>query len=190
MGRRRGDSLAIEYIGGMKEESTAFAGLVLLLDVYRQAAIGATAELVLPRKQSPKGLTQGQMVEVFVSLSSLGGECPEDMARPRQDKGLETLFGYKPPAPETARQWLDGFHDESLMVGQPLQGSFIPPESGPLAGLREVNKRVIWAYVKATKPDWEVTLDVDAHLVETDKAGALRCYDGYKAFQPIEVAWA
>ena len=29
-----------------------------------------------------------------------------------------------------------------------------------------------------------------AHLVETDKAGAHCCYDGYKAFQPIEVCWA
>ena len=190
MGRRRQDSLGIEYIGGMKEESTAFAGLVLLLDVFRQSGVGETAERVLPQKRSPKGLTQGQMVEAFVSLSSLGGECVEDMDRLRQDRGLEALLGYRPPAPETARQWLDGFHDESLMVGQPLQGSFIPSESGPLAGLREVNKRVIWAYVRAAKPGREATLDVDAHLVETDKADALRCYEGYKAFQPIEVAWA
>ncbi|MDP2727994.1 MAG: hypothetical protein Q8P59_10695 [Dehalococcoidia bacterium] len=174
MGRRRRDSLDIEYIGGMKEESTAFAGLVVLLDVLRQAGIVTTAEQVLPQKRSPKGLTPGQMVEAFVALSSLGGECPEDMDRLRQDKGLEALLGYRPPAPETARQWLNGFHDESLMVGQPLQGSFIPAESGALSGLREVNKGVIWAFVKATNPDWQVTLDVDAHLVQTVKAGALR----------------
>jgi hypothetical protein len=34
------------------------------------------------------------------------------------------------------------------------------------------------------------TLDVDAHLVESHKEGALYCYDGYKAFQPIIVTWA
>lgn len=130
------------------------------------------------------------MVEAFVALSSLGGECVEDMERLRQDGGLEALLGYRPPAPETARQWLDGFHDESLMVGQPLQGSFIPAESGPQAGLREVNKRVIWAYVKAKNLGWDITLDVDAHLVETDKADAQYCYEGYKAFQPMEVVWA
>lgn len=190
MGRRRREGPAIEYVGGLKEESTAFAGLVLLLDVYREAGIGKTVERVLPQKQSAKGLRQGEMVEAFVALSSLGGECVEDMERLRQDKGLEVLLGYWPPAPETARQWLDGFHDEALMVGQPLQGSFIPPESAPLAGLREVNRRVIWAYVKAQDPGWEVTLDVDAHLVETAKADAQYCYDGYKAFQPIEVSWA
>src|SRR3990170_5225170 len=111
MGRRRRDSLSIEYIGGLKDESTPFAGLVLLLDVFRQVGVGATAERVLPQKRSPRGLRQGQMVEAFVSLSSLGGECVEDMVRLRQDKGLEALLGYRPPAPETARQWLDGFHD-------------------------------------------------------------------------------
>ena len=40
------------------------------------------------------------------------------------------------------------------------------------------------------KPGQDVTLDVDAHLVETSKANAFYCYDGYKAFQPIEVEWA
>ena len=74
MGRRRRDKLGIDYIGGLKEESTAFAGVGLLVDVYRQAGIGATAEKALPQKRSPRGLRQGQMVEVFVALSSLGGE--------------------------------------------------------------------------------------------------------------------
>lgn len=55
------------------------------------------------------------MVEVFLSLSSLGGQCVEDVEKLRQDRGLEALLGYRPPAPEKARQWLDGFHDEALM---------------------------------------------------------------------------
>lgn len=190
MGRRR-SLLAIDgFIGGLKEESTAFAGIGLLVELYRQAGVGAKAERVFPQKRSPKGLSPGQMVEVFVALSSLGGECVDDMERLRQDRGLEALLGYKPPAPETARQWLDGFHDEALMMGQALQASFLPPESKGLAGLKEVNRRVIGAYVEAVKAGWEVTLDVDAHLVETAKADAQYCYEGYKSFQPIEVVWA
>jgi hypothetical protein len=35
-----------------------------------------------------------------------------------------------------------------------------------------------------------VTLDVDAQLIETSKANARCCYDGYKAYRPIEVSWA
>ncbi|MDP3061626.1 MAG: hypothetical protein Q8O40_00205 [Chloroflexota bacterium] len=36
----------------------------------------------------------------------------------------------------------------------------------------------------------EVTLDVDAQLIETSKANAKYCYEGCKAFQLIEVSWA
>jgi hypothetical protein len=189
MSRRR-SRLGIEYAGGLKEESTAFAGVGLLVELYRQAGAAAAAERALPRKRSPKGLRHEQMVESFVLLSALGGECLEDMERLRQDRGLATLLGYSPPAPETARQWLDRFHEEGLMGQRPSQGSFLPPESAGLTGLREVNRRVVAAYVGAVQPQREVTLDVDAHLVETAKAEAKVCYEGYKAYQPMEVVWA
>lgn len=104
------------------------------MELFRRSGVEAVANRVLPAKGSTKGLKQRQTVESFVLLSALGGDCIEDMERLRQDEGLEALLGYRPPAPETARQWLDRFHDDKLMTGQPLQGSFIPPESRPLAG--------------------------------------------------------
>jgi hypothetical protein len=130
------------------------------------------------------------MTESFVLLSALGGECIEDMEKLREDKGLEAMLGYQIPAAETARQWLDKFHDEGAMSGQPQQGAFIPVESAPLAGLREPIRQVIWSYIEEMKPGHEVTLDVDAHLVETNKANAFYSYNGKKSFQPIEVEWA
>ncbi len=148
------------------------------------------AKKVLPAKKSAKGLNQGQMVESFVLLSALGGECLDDMKRIRDDEGLAEILGYKPPAAETARQWLDGFHDEALMVHKPLQGSFIPSESGALAGLKEENRRIIWAYINNLTPGLEITLDVDTQIVETTKSDAKYCYDGYKAFQAMKVVWA
>lgn len=148
------------------------------------------ANKVLPAKRSAKGLKQGQTVESFVLLSALGGDCIEDMERLRQDEGMEALLGYRPPAPETARQWLDKFHDETLMSREPLQVSFIPPESRPLVGLKEIRRRTVWAYVEAVHPAWEVTLDIDTQLMETTKEGAQPCYEGYRAFQSAEVCWA
>jgi len=186
----RSDVLGVEIVGGLKETSTAWAGACLLVELFRRSGVDGVANKVLPSKRSAKGLKQGQTVESLVLLSALGGECVDDMKRLRDDAGLSAMLGYRPPAPETARQWLDGFHDEAQMEGQPLQGSFIPPESKPLLGLKEVNRRTIWAYVEAVHPGWEVTLDVDAQLVETAKANAQYCYAGYKAFQPIEVGWA
>ena len=53
-----------------------------------------------------------------------------------------------------------------------------------------MNRRVVHAYGQAKKPGKEVTLDVDAHLVETNKANAEYCYEGYKAYQRMVVCWA
>jgi hypothetical protein len=182
--------LGVTVTGGLEEVVTPWAGAGVVLEAYRRYGVGDAADRALPRKKTAKGVSQGQMTESFVLLSALGGECVEDMERLRQDKGLEAMLGYQIPASETARQWLDRFHDEELMSGQPEQGAFIPVESAPLAGLREPIRQVIWSYVDRMKPGQDVTLDVDAHLVETSKANAFCCYDGYKAFQPIEVEWA
>lgn len=182
--------LAVTVTGGLEEVVTPWAGASTLVEAYRGYGVGNAADKALPRKKTAKGLSQGQMTESFMLLSALGGECVEDMERLRQDKGLEAMLGYQIPAAETARQWLDKFHDEELMSGQPQQGAFIPLESASLSGLREPNRQVIWSYIEKMKPGQEVTLDVDAHLVETTKANAFYCYDGRKAFQPIEVEWA
>jgi hypothetical protein len=182
--------LGVTVTGGLEEVVTAWSGASTLVETYRRYGVGDAADRALPRKKTAKGLSQGQMTESFVLLSALGGECIEDMEKLRSDKGLETMLGYQVPAAETARQWLDKFHDEELMSGKPVQGAFIPIESAALVGLREPNRQVIWSYIEKMKPGQGVTLDVDAHLVETTKANALYCYDGRKAFQPIEVEWA
>jgi len=189
MDKYRG-SLGVTITGGLTEQATSWAGAGLLVELYRKAGIEIATERALPSKKSSKGLKQSQMVESFVLLSALGGDCIEDMERLRQDEGLGAMLGYCPPAPETARQWLDKFHDEGLMRERPLQGSFIPAESAALAGLKEPNRQVIWTYIDRVKPGWQVTFDVDAHLVETAKANAQYCYEGYRALQPMEVEWA
>jgi hypothetical protein len=177
--KQSSERLGVKIVGGLKEVSTPWSGVSLLVDLYRKLEMDQLANRVLPAKKSSKGLKHGQTVESFVLLSALGGENNEDMQHLRDDAGLAAILGYKPPAPETARQWLDGFHDESLLVHRPLQGSFIPPESRALNGLNELMRREIWAYP-----------DVDTQLIETNKSEAKICYDGYKALQAMKVCWA
>ncbi|MFC1977019.1 IS1380 family transposase [Chloroflexota bacterium] len=188
--KQQSERLGVKIVGGLKETSTPWAGVSLLVDLYRKLEMNELANRVLPAKKSVKGLQPGQTVESFMLLSALGGENNEDMQRLRDDAGLAGILGYQPPAPETARQWLDRFHDEALMVNKPLQGSFIPAESAGLAGLREMNKRGIWSYIRNVDPGLEVTLDVDTQLVETYKAEAKYCYEHYKAYQAMKVVWA
>jgi hypothetical protein len=148
------------------------------------------ADRVLPGKKNPKGLTQGQMVESIVVLTALGGECPEDMEKLREDEGLQVMLGYRLPAPSTVRAYLDQYHDPVAMAERPLQGSFIPRESPALVGLTQLNLRTIRAYVAAVKVSREVTLDVDTFLVESSKADAPMTYEGHRGYQAMLVTWA
>jgi len=188
--KQTSERLGLKIVGGLQEVTTAWSGVALLVDLYRTLKLTELGNRVLPAKKSAKGLQSGQTVESFVLLNALGGENNADMQRLREDAGLVELLGYQPPAPETARQWLDRFHDESLMQPECQQESFIPRESSGLAGLREINKRIISGYIQSQKPGPEVTLDIDSQLIETYKAEAHYCYEHYKAYQAMKVVWA
>jgi len=54
----------------------------------------------------------------------------------------------------------------------------------------EVVRQSVRAYVAATNTSRQVTMDVDAHLVESTKREALRTYEGYRGYQPMIVTWA
>jgi Transposase DDE domain group 1 len=185
------NALDIDLRGGLTDAVTPHAGSALLIELGRRSGVMAAAERHLPAKRSSRGLGQGQLVESFVLLSALGGDCVDDFGHLRRDMGLAALLGYTLPAPATARQWLDRFHEPALLADRPAQGSFIPAESTGLAGLRTVVTRTVAAYAAAvTLPSNSVTLDVDAHLVESAKATALPTYEGFRGFQPSLVAWA
>ena len=78
----------MEFRGGLEEEVTAHGGVVLLIETGRRSGVIGKADRVLPSKRNPKGLGQGQMVESFVILSALGGECVDDFQTLRADLGL------------------------------------------------------------------------------------------------------
>ncbi|MFQ5880668.1 MAG: IS1380 family transposase [Dehalococcoidia bacterium] len=184
------NALDIDFLGGLTEEVTPHAGVALLVELGRRSGVMAAAERHLPKRKSTKGLGQGQWVESFVLLSALGGDCLDDLDGLRRDYGLAALLGYHLPAASTARQWLDRFHDPEVVAERPRQGSFIPRETDPLAGLQAVARRAVQAYVAVVEVGPEVTLDVDAHLVESAKETALPTYEGFRGYQPLLVSWA
>ena len=112
---RKKSKLSLALMGGLDVATTTWAGVAPLIEAMRQTEVTGKADKVLALKKSSKGLTSGQMLECFVLLSTLGGECLEDMERLRQDAALSEMIGYVPPAPETARQWLDAYSGE---IGQ------------------------------------------------------------------------
>ena len=184
------NALDIDLRGGLTEEVTPHAGVGLLIELGRRSGVMAAAERCLPKRKSSKGLGEGQCVESFVLLSALGGDCVDDFDGLRRDYGLAALLGYHVPAASTARQWLDRFHDPEVMAERPQQGSFVPREPDRLAGLQAVVRRTVQAYAAVVEGSGEVTLDVDAHLVESAKETALPTYAGVRGYQPLLVSWA
>ncbi len=79
--KRKDKVLGAEIVGGLREASTPWAGASLLMELFRRSGLDTMANRVLPAKGSAKGLKQGQMVESFVLLSALGGDCIDDMER-------------------------------------------------------------------------------------------------------------
>lgn len=190
MRRPLANALDIDLAGGLTDQVTPHAGSALLIELMRRSGVIVAAERHLPVRKSTKGLRQGELVEAFVVLSALGGECLDDFDQLRRDRGLAALLGYDLPAASTARQRLDQFHDPEAVAGRPQQGSFIPAESAGLAGLRAVIEHSVRTYTSAVQPGPSVTLDVDAHLVEAAKQSALRTYEGFRGYQPLLVSWA
>lgn len=63
-------------------------------------------------------------------------------------------------------------------------------ESAGLAGLRQVLVTAVRAFVATVPVVDDVTLDVDARLVESSKSTALPTYEGFRGLQPALVSWA
>lgn len=83
----------VRVTGGLEGTMTAWAGVSPLIMLGRKCGLVEAGDRVLPGKESPMGLRSGQMMESFVLLSAMGGECYDDMERLRQDAGLAAMLG-------------------------------------------------------------------------------------------------
>ena len=85
------------------------------------------------------------MVESFVVLNAVGGECFDDFQRLREDPGLSQMIGHGIPSPGVARKFLYQFHEAEKIEAAKGRRSgdetaYIPEETEPLAGLGLVNR--------------------------------------------------
>jgi hypothetical protein len=135
------------------------------------------------------------MVESFVVLNAVGGECFDDFQRLREDPGLSEMMGHGIPSPEAARKFLYQFHKEEKIeeAKQRRTGdqiAYIPEETEPLVGLGLVN-RVLVQELGRRCPDQRIaTVDQDATIIESRKQLALRTYEGERGYQPMLAVWA
>ena len=122
------------------EMLTALGGVPLLVQTFRSLGLPAQGREHVRIKERERGYDEATMVESFVVLNAVGGECCDDFSRLREDPGLSELIGHGAPSPAAARKFLNPFHDEEKIeaakgrrTGDEI--AYIPEENEALAGL-------------------------------------------------------
>ena len=179
----------------LAETLTAWGGVPLVVQALRSLGVPSSVLRHVHLKQRERGYDEATMVESFVVLNALGGECLEDFTHLREDAGLKEMLGHEIPSPEAARQFLNQFHAEEKIEAAkqrrgPEQIAFIPEENGALAGLGQVNRELVRELGRRCPEQRIATVDQDATIIESHKREALWTYEGERGYQPMLAVWA
>lgn len=178
-----------------EEVLTAWGGVPLVVQTLRSLGLPASVKQHVRIKERQRGFDEATLVESFVILNAVGGECVDDFQRLREDAGLQELIGHQVPSPSVARAFLNAFHEEEKIEEAkqqrgPEQIAFIPQENEPLEGLGLVNREFIHR-LGGRCPDQQIaTVDQDATIIESRKREALPTYEGPRGYQPMLAVWA
>jgi hypothetical protein len=71
--------------------------VALVVQAFRSLGLPASIERHLHIKQRDRRYDEATMVESFVVLNALGGECLEDFTHLREDGGLKEILGHEIP---------------------------------------------------------------------------------------------
>jgi hypothetical protein len=194
------------------EGMTGMGGIGPYLDLACRSGMVRSIEWHV-KAQGEQGWTDAESVLSLVMLNLVGGDCVEDVDRLESDEGFCRLFskavrqglsgkawrGLKKrwrkekrrrvPSSSAVFRYLAEFHDRDQEDLREPGRAFIPLPNQALKGLCKVNTDLV-GFVQSNREERTATLDMDATLVETEKASALGCYEGYAAYQPINTWWA
>ena len=173
---------------------TSYAGIPAVLETFRILGGREAVDRHLHLKERKRGFREADQVEAYIALLAAGGDCPEDFEVLRGDSGLRELLGGTLPSRSPARQFLYGFHDESLLAQRPEreeQAAWVPEESEALVGLDHVNRTVVRGMAACAEDGCvRATLDMDASVIDSHKREAYWHYEGERGYQPEIVVWA
>jgi hypothetical protein len=164
-----------ERIGLKVEETdvavTGFGGVSALVNLGHEMGLFKDVDGLLPPKERDRGYSASASVFDLMLIPCAGGECIDDLAVLRADRGLERLLRRKVMAPSTAHDFLRRIQ----YVG--------------LEGLARVRQRQL-AYVARSQRQTQATLDCDASLFPSRSRMAQMSYKGERGWMPMLAFWA
>ena len=72
----------------------------MLVRAFRSLGLPASVQRNVRVKQRQRGYDEATVVESFLILNAVGGDCLEDFDRLREDAGLAQMMGHEIPSPE------------------------------------------------------------------------------------------
>ena len=121
----------------------------------------------LPVPGSNRGYRQGTIFNNFMLLFHEGGRCLDDVSHLEKEKPLMELLGCgQLPGAKTLGNWL-------RRVGRSAQG---------MQGLVNINKTILAAALYKRK---QITLDIDATVIESNKRNAQFTYKKHRGYTPM-----
>jgi len=178
-----------------EEVITARGGIPLIAQTFRALGLSTSVKQQVQVKERQRGYDEATLVESFVILNAVGGECLDDFDELRKDDGLCELIGHGIPSATAARSFLYEFHSqEEIQKAQaelPMgQVAYVPGENTPLRGLAAVNRGLVQELGKRCPDQKVATIDLDATLIESRKEEAQPTYEGFRGYQPMMAVWA
>jgi len=70
----------------------------LVVQAFRSLGVPASVQQHVQTKQRERGYDEATMVESFVVLNALGGDCVDDFQHLREDAGLKEMLGHEIPS--------------------------------------------------------------------------------------------
>jgi hypothetical protein len=193
---------------------TALSGLPAYLELAVVAGLSASLQRHLEGCHlKEQGWTDTQIIMSLILLNIAGGDCVDDLRILEQDAGLVKVlqqvgFSGHPrkerreqarrwrkeckrafPSPPVVFRYLDQFVNLKEEQQRAMGKAFIPAPNEALEALGLVNPDLL-RFAQKHSPQTEVTLDMDASIVETSKQDALFSYKGSQSYQPLSVRWA
>ena len=188
-------------------------GIGTYLDLACRSGMLRSIERHIKARKGSQGWTDAEHIVSLVMLNLVGGDCVGDVNRLESDDGFCRLLekalshglsrkgrrGLKKrwrkektrsvPSSSAVFRYLAEFHDKGEDRLREAGKAYIPGANELLKGICKVNRDMV-GFVQNNHPEGVATLDMDATLVETEKSDALWCYEGYRAYQPINTWWA
>ena len=209
-------ALPFKYEESKKTKSmTNFSGLLPYVEFLHRMNFFKLVKSCVQVHGGNQGWLDSQILSNLLLLNLSGGECPEDINRLEEDKGLCKSINYLEKnllgkecqskldsrfrsskgrkrcfaSANAIRNYMEAFHNEEAEALRVYGEGYIPESNHHLDGLYLLNSHFL-KFMQKNNRNEIATIDGDAVLVESEKSEAFFTYKKFRGYQPLNMYWS